>query len=265
MLLIKNGRVLDPASKTDAALDVLLDGERISKVGSNLSAPDAEIFDAKGLIVAPGFIDLHCHLARAGAGTFGNDRDGNARGGARRIHGRVLHAQHAAGERQGVGDDAGSWSAPRRRPACACGRLARRRWEARARRWRKLRAMKDAGIVGVSDDGKPIATARLMRQVMDYCNALGLAGDRSLRGYVAGRRRRDAGRPAVGAAGTERHSGGIGIHLRGARRGSGGADRSAAAHRAHVHAGFARTCASGEAARAARDMRSDAAPLHADR
>ena len=36
MLLIKNGRVLDPASKTDAALDVLLDGDRISKVGANL-------------------------------------------------------------------------------------------------------------------------------------------------------------------------------------------------------------------------------------
>ncbi|MGA8365900.1 MAG: amidohydrolase family protein, partial [Candidatus Acidiferrales bacterium] len=70
MLLIKNGRVLDPASKTDAALDILLDGERISKVGANLSAPDAksdaEIFDAKGLIVAPGFVDLHCHLREPG-------------------------------------------------------------------------------------------------------------------------------------------------------------------------------------------------------
>ena len=62
MLLIKNGRVLDPASKTDATLDVLLDGDpstegrsampdgRIAKVGANLSAPDAEVFDANGLI-----------------------------------------------------------------------------------------------------------------------------------------------------------------------------------------------------------------------
>src|SRR5690348_10460390 len=66
MLLIKNGRVIDPASKTDASLDVLLDGERISRVGSNISAEVAEIFDAKGLIVAPGFIDLHCHLREPG-------------------------------------------------------------------------------------------------------------------------------------------------------------------------------------------------------
>ena len=59
MLLIKNGRVLDPATKTDAPLDVLLDAGRISRVGANLSADGAEIFDAKDLIVAPGFIDLH--------------------------------------------------------------------------------------------------------------------------------------------------------------------------------------------------------------
>src|SRR6202050_3669900 len=66
MLLIKNGRVIDPASKTDAGLDVLLDGERISKTGADLQAPGAEEFDAKGLIVAPGFIDLHCHLREPG-------------------------------------------------------------------------------------------------------------------------------------------------------------------------------------------------------
>src|SRR5579863_8199503 len=66
MLLIKNGRVIDPATKTDAALDVLLDAGRILRVGANLSADGAEIFDAKGLIVAPGFIDLHCHLREPG-------------------------------------------------------------------------------------------------------------------------------------------------------------------------------------------------------
>ena len=66
MLLIKNGRVLDPASKTDAALDVLLDGEKIAKVGANLAAPDAEIFDAKGLVVAPGFINIHSHATPDG-------------------------------------------------------------------------------------------------------------------------------------------------------------------------------------------------------
>src|SRR2546428_4325970 len=69
MLLIKNGRVIDPASKTDAALDVLLDGEKIKEVGpaGKIAAPPgAEVFDATGLIVAPGFIDLHVHLREPG-------------------------------------------------------------------------------------------------------------------------------------------------------------------------------------------------------
>jgi len=66
MLLIKNGRVLDPTSQTDSIQDVLLSGDRIEKIGADISAPDAEVFDAKGNIVAPGFIDLHCHLREPG-------------------------------------------------------------------------------------------------------------------------------------------------------------------------------------------------------
>ena len=69
MLLIKNGRVLDPATKTDAALDVLLDGEKIKEVapaGKIAATPGTEIFDASGLIIAPGFIDLHAHLREPG-------------------------------------------------------------------------------------------------------------------------------------------------------------------------------------------------------
>src|SRR5256884_8072340 len=68
MLLIKNGRVVDPARKTDAALDVLLDGEKITEVApaGKISTNNAETFDATGLIVAPGFIDLHAHLREPG-------------------------------------------------------------------------------------------------------------------------------------------------------------------------------------------------------
>src|SRR5246127_2913389 len=66
MLLVKNGRVIDPASGTDSVMDVLLDGALISKVGANLAANGAELFRAKGLVVAPGFIDLHCHLREPG-------------------------------------------------------------------------------------------------------------------------------------------------------------------------------------------------------
>src|SRR5229473_3302943 len=69
MLLIKNGRVLDPARETDALLDVLVDKEKIKEVvpTGKIAAPqNAEVFDASGLIVAPGFIDLHAHLREPG-------------------------------------------------------------------------------------------------------------------------------------------------------------------------------------------------------
>ena len=49
MILIRGGRILDPASGTDAAQDILLDGPRIARTGPSLSAPDAEILDATGL------------------------------------------------------------------------------------------------------------------------------------------------------------------------------------------------------------------------
>src|SRR3984893_18231381 len=69
MLLIKNGRVMDPASKTDAVRDILLDGETIAQTaepGENSRANAAEVCDATGLVVAPGFIDMHVHLREPG-------------------------------------------------------------------------------------------------------------------------------------------------------------------------------------------------------
>jgi dihydroorotase len=173
MLLIKNGRVLDPATKTDAALDVLLDGGRISKIGANLTAPGAEIFDAKGLIVAPGFIDLHCHLREPGQEMSETIETGTlsaARGG--------FTAVCCMPNTQPVNDNASVTRSIVERAAVAG---AVRVWPigaaskgSKGEVLAEISAMKSAGIVAVSDDGKPVATARLMRQVMDYCNPLGL-------------------------------------------------------------------------------------------
>src|SRR6476661_489479 len=65
-LVIKNGRVIDPASQTDRVADVLIAEGKIAGVGANLSAPGAEVFDASGMVVAPGFIDMHVHLREPG-------------------------------------------------------------------------------------------------------------------------------------------------------------------------------------------------------
>src|SRR5438445_13773897 len=68
MLLVKNGRVVDPARNTDAPMDVLLDSDKIVEIAQpgKLSANGFEVFDASGLVVAPGFVDLHAHLREPG-------------------------------------------------------------------------------------------------------------------------------------------------------------------------------------------------------
>ncbi len=173
MLLIKNGRLLDPAGKTDAALDVLLDGERIAKVGANLSAPGAELFDAKGLIVAPGFIDLHCHLREPGqemSETIQTGTRAAARGGFTAVccMPNTQPVNDSASVTRGIVERAAAAASVRVWPIGAASMGSQ--GEALA----EIAAMKAAGIVAVSDDGKPVATARLMRQVMDYCNSLDL-------------------------------------------------------------------------------------------
>src|ERR1700737_2284364 len=65
-IVIRNGRVIDPASGTDRVADVLITDGRIAGVGADLSAPGAEVYDATGMIVAPGFIDMHVHLREPG-------------------------------------------------------------------------------------------------------------------------------------------------------------------------------------------------------
>src|SRR5258706_4396378 len=176
MLLIKNGRVLDPTSKTDAVRDVLLDGETISEIataGKISRANGAEVFDAAGLVVTPGFIDMHVHLREPGqenSETMQTGTKAAARGG--------LTAVCCMPNARPVNDNA---SIPR-------FIVDRAKVHGHVRVWpigaasvgskgediAEIAARRDAGIVAVSDDGKPIATAKLARQIMDYCRSLDL-------------------------------------------------------------------------------------------
>lgn len=66
MLLIKNGRVMDPKSGLDQVCDVLVEGKKIVKIGQNLEAADAQVLDASGLVVSPGLVDIHVHFREPG-------------------------------------------------------------------------------------------------------------------------------------------------------------------------------------------------------
>jgi len=66
MLLIKNGRVMDPKTGFDQITDLLVDGKKIVKIGQGLQAEDAKVIDASGLVVAPGLVDIHVHFREPG-------------------------------------------------------------------------------------------------------------------------------------------------------------------------------------------------------
>ncbi|MFZ0638418.1 MAG: dihydroorotase [Candidatus Acidiferrales bacterium] len=173
MLLIKNGRILDPSSKTDARLDVLIDKGKIAKLAPSISAADALSLDAAGCIVAPGFIDLHCHLREPGgeiSETIESGTQSAARGG--------FTAVCPMPNTQPVNDNASVTRSIMERAAAVSSvhvwPIGAASKESKGEQLAEIAAMQQAGAVAVSDDGKPIASARLLRQVMDYCAPLGL-------------------------------------------------------------------------------------------
>lgn len=64
--MLKSGRLIDPAQQIDRVTDVLVENGKIAAIGDGLTVEDAEVFDANGLVVAPGFIDMHVHLREPG-------------------------------------------------------------------------------------------------------------------------------------------------------------------------------------------------------
>jgi dihydroorotase len=172
-LLILNGRVVDPARNFDGAADVLLEGDHILSVEPKITPKDTETLDAKGLIVAPGFIDLHCHLREPGnepAETIESGTRAAARGGFTAVccMPNTQPVNDNASITRFILDRAAAGAAVRVWPigAASKGSLGEGLAE--------IAAMKDAGIVAVTDDGKPIATAKLMRSVMEYARSLDL-------------------------------------------------------------------------------------------
>lgn len=65
-ILIKQGRIIDPAQNLDAVMDILVQDGKVAEIAANINCSDAEIFDAQNLVVTPGLIDVHTHLREPG-------------------------------------------------------------------------------------------------------------------------------------------------------------------------------------------------------
>lgn len=172
-VLIKGGRVVDPSQGLDQLADVLIEGGRIAALGADLSADGAEIFDASGLVVSPGFIDLHAHLREPGQ----EYKETIASGAAAAVAGGFA-AICAMPNTDPVNDNASitryiiekaeEAGLARVYPIGAITRGSR------GQELAEMAEMKEAGAVAVSDDGRPVMNSQVMRRAMEYAQDHGL-------------------------------------------------------------------------------------------
>ncbi len=173
-LLIRNGRLLDPASGVDRVADVLISHGKITKIGEDLSAAGADrVIDATDKVVAPGFIDVHVHLRVPGQEYKEDIVTGTAaavRGGftaiacmpnTRPVIDNVSTVSYVVGlaKEQGL---------------CKVWPTGAITKGSKGEELAEIGEMKEAGIVAITDDGKPVDNAETMRLAMIYAKQFDL-------------------------------------------------------------------------------------------
>ena len=170
-LLIRNGRVVDPASRLDARRDVLIEDGRIAAIDAAISRADAEVLDAAALVVAPGFIDIHVHLrepGKEGAETIVTGTRAAAAGGftgvacmpnTQPVNDNPMVTRFLLGQAAQAGPV----------HVYPIGAVTK---NSAGEELAEIESLRAAGAVAVTDDGRPVASARLLRRALEYCRAL---------------------------------------------------------------------------------------------
>src|SRR3954454_9801648 len=173
-LLIRNGRVVDPARNFDRISDVAIEDGTVREIGTDLAAGgECEVFDASGMVVAPGFVDIHVHLREPGfehAETIESGSRAAAAGGFTSICCMPNTAP--------INDNATVTSyicAQAKRFAAVnvypIGAITK---NSAGEELAAIASMKQAGAVAISDDGRPVMNARVVRRAMEFARALNI-------------------------------------------------------------------------------------------
>ena len=180
MLLIKNARVIDPSQKLDELKDIWVEDEKIAELGAPGSLdgklknnPQSKTLDAKGLVLTPGFIDLHVHLR-----DFGQEYKETVETGLRAAVWGGFTSVACMANSEPVNDNA---LLTRRILEKSCEVALSRVFPIGAvtrglkgEELAEIGLMAEAGICAVSDDGMPIMNSNLMRKAMEYAKTFNL-------------------------------------------------------------------------------------------
>lgn len=173
-LVLRGGRVIDPSRGIDQPADVVIQDGKVAAVGSGLGTPDgAEVRDVRGLVVAPGLVDVHVHLREPG-----NEDEETVATGARAAAAGGFSAVCAMPNTDPVTDNqAAVGFIVRQSLRAGCARvhpIGAISVGQKGERLAEFGEMVGAGAVAVSDDGRPVASGHLMRTALEYARTFGI-------------------------------------------------------------------------------------------
>ena len=172
--LLKGGRVVDPANGRDGAFDLLIDDGRIARVGRDLPADGAVVVEVPtSLVICPGLIDMHVHLREPGQ----EHKETVATGTAAAVAGGFT-AVACMPNTSPVNDNAGVTAYILKKAVEAglarvypIGAVSR---DQKGEQLADIAELREAGCVAITDDGRPVATAVLMRRALEYAGMFGM-------------------------------------------------------------------------------------------
>ena len=172
-LLIKDGHLIEPSSGIDERRDVLIEDGRVAAIEPRIEAADVEVVDAGGCFVAPGFLDIHVHLREPGiehAETIETGAKAAAAGGFTSVccMPNTIPVNDSPTVTSFIVERARHSAIVNVFPIGAITKGSK------GEQLAEIGAMKKAGIVAISDDGRPVMNSRVMRRAMEYAASFGL-------------------------------------------------------------------------------------------